>query len=277
MNNTFSFKRFKNLLLNDGKMYYRNFGMMLLLLCCLPAIFLVTHLLFGGQTGTEFRYIFINFIAIIAMMVVPEKVYGKANLSREGSGFAMLPASSLEKFLSMFIYCAILTPIIAILGSYLIDTLLSFLPFSGMDKQISLFSDDYYFSSDIIDIRAGVTPYSYSQMKTYFDIYSIFHNLCFSAIFMLGNMVFKKHKTGKTIICILGATFVLFVCFIALFVRSEWFQGLVVNSNAVDEEQMIAAFSNFMGSGMIIGLVVLIVITIVLYFFTYRKIKTQKY
>ena len=276
MNNTFSFKRFKNLLLNDGKMYYRNFGIILLLLCCLPAIFLVTHLLFGGQTGTEFRYIFINFIAIIAMMVVPEKVYGKVNLSREGIGFAMLPASSLEKFLSMFIYCAIVTPIIAILGSYLIDTLLSFLPFSGMDNRISLFSDEYY-SSDIIDIRAGVTPYSYSQVKTYLNIYSIFHNLCFSAIFMLGNMVFKKHKTGKTIICILGATFVLFVCFIALFVRSEWFQGLVVNSNAVDEEQMIAAFSNFMGSGMIIGLVVLIVITIVLYFFTYRKIKTQKY
>jgi hypothetical protein len=276
MNNTFSFKRFKNLLLNDGKMYYRNFGIMLLLLCCLPVIFMITHLLFGGQTGTEFRYVFINFIAIIAMMVVPEKVYGKANLSREGIGFAMLPASSLEKFLSMFIYCAIVTPIIAILGSYLIDTLLSFLPFSGMDNRISLFSDEYY-SSDIIDIRAGVTPYSYSQVKTYFDIYSIFHNLCFSAIFMLGNMVFKKHKTGKTIICILGASFVFFVCFFALFVRSEWFQGLVRNGNFNDEEQVIEAFSNYMGGGMIIGLVVLIVITIVLYFFTYRKIKTQKY
>ena len=276
MNNTFSFKRFKNLLLNDGKMYYRNFGIMLLLLCCMPAIFMVTHLLFGGKTGTEFRYIFINFIAIIAMMVVPEKVYGKANLSREGVGFAMLPASSLEKFLSMFIYCAVLTPIIAILGSYLIDTLLSFLPFSGMDKRIPLFSDEYYYSN-IIDIEGGVTPFSSSQVKTYLNIYSIFHNLCFSAIFMLGNMVFKKHKTGKTIICILGATFVLFVCFMALFVRSEWFQGLVGNGNGFDEEQMMAAFYSFMSSGMIIGLVVLIVITFVLYFFTYRKIKTQKY
>ena len=278
MNNTFAFKRFKNLLLNDGKMYYRNFGLMLLLLCCLPAIFMVMHLLFHGNTGWEFRYIFINFIAIIAMMAVPAKVYGKVNLSREGVGFAMLPASSLEKFLSMFFYCAIVTPILALLGGYLIDTMLSILPFSGMNERIPIFSDDF---SDIFDTNVfdtgGVMPFSYSQMKPYFYISTIFSNLCFSAIFMLGNMVFKKHKTGRTLICFIGVTFVLSIGAFAVFIKSEWFQGLLGNGNAFDEEQITAAFYDFINAGMVWSLVALIVITIVLYFFTYRKIKTQKY
>ena len=104
MNNTFNFNRFKDLLLNDGKMYIRKFGTSLIVFCCLPAIFWIFNLLFGTETEGAVRLGFIAIVVAIAMIQSPSKVYGHANLSREGVGFAMMPTSSLEKFISMFIY-----------------------------------------------------------------------------------------------------------------------------------------------------------------------------
>ena len=103
MNNTFEFNRFKNLLVNDGKKYFRNFGTALIVFCCLNAIYWIFNLLFGSETMPPIRFGMLLLWTALAMMLVPEKVYGKANLSREGVGFAMMPASSLEKFLSMFL------------------------------------------------------------------------------------------------------------------------------------------------------------------------------
>ena len=134
MNNTFAFNRFKNLLLNDGKMYIRNFGTSLIVFCCMTAILWIFTLLFRASAPETSRFVIIVASTAFAMMLVPSKVYGKANLSREGVGFAMLPASSLEKFTSMFIYCAIVTPIIIFFGGYLVDALLSIFPFGGFKK-----------------------------------------------------------------------------------------------------------------------------------------------
>ena len=140
MNNTFAFNRFKNLLLKDGKMYIRNFGTGLIVFCCLNAIFWIFNLLFGTKSEELFRFGMLCTWTSLAMLLVPSKVYGKANLSREGVGFAMLPASSLEKFISMFTYCAIVTPIIVFFGGYLVDTLLSLFPFGGFERPIHLYT-----------------------------------------------------------------------------------------------------------------------------------------
>ena len=65
MNNAFSFNRFKNLLLNDGKMYLRNFGTSLLVICCLPAANWIFTLIFGytpsGGTRLVYNYILASF------------------------------------------------------------------------------------------------------------------------------------------------------------------------------------------------------------------------
>ena len=140
MNNTFSFNRFKNLLLKDGKMYIRNYGTSLIVWCSLNAIFWIFNLLFGSETMPPIRFGMLCTWTALAMMMVPSKVYGNANLLREGVGFAMMPASSLEKFVSMFLYCAIVTPVIVFFGGYLVDTLLSLFPFGGFDKPIRLYT-----------------------------------------------------------------------------------------------------------------------------------------
>ena len=279
MNNTFSFNRFKNLLLNDGKMYIRNFGTSLIVFCCLPAIFWIFNLLFGSETEGAVRLGFIAIVVVIAMMMVPSKVYGKANLSREGIGFAMMPTSSLEKFVSMFIYCAIVTPIVAFFGSYLIDAFLSIFPFGGFEKPIHLYSLNELVGmmndSEGVIRTGGETDFS---VKDVFPIGLIRTGLYvgiiqWAAIFMLGNMLFKKHKAGKTFACYLGISYLISMIMGLVFFSGDIMKRWINNFSDLPTEQQIMVFHNCM----VWSLVVSIIVTIVLLFFTYRKIKTQKY
>ena len=279
MNNTFAFNRFKNLLLNDGKMYIRNFGPTLIVFCCMTAILWIFSLLFGGSAEGTSRLAIIAVSAAFAMMLAPSKVYGKANLSREGVGFAMLPASSLEKFISMFLYCAIVTPVVVFFGGYLVDAFLSIFPFGGFERPIHLYTINEIVR--MIDdtegaVQAGelnlsleqVLPIGVMRTSLYMGI------IQWAAIFMLGNMLFKKHKAGKTFACYLGIGYLLSTIMGAtMFANTERIEIWLESFSDYPAEKMIRLWHNATIWGMIIG----IIITGVLLYFTYRKIKTQKY
>jgi hypothetical protein len=278
MNNTFSFNRFKNLLLKDGKMYIRNFGTSLIVWCCLNAIFWIFNLLFGSSTMPPVRFGMLCIWTALAMMMVPSKVYGNANLSREGVGFAMMPVSSLEKFISMFIYCAIVTPIVVFFGGYLVDAFLSIFPFGGFEKPIRLYSINeiiQMFNDTEGVVRAGEMDFPIEQvfpigvMRT-----SLYANIIqWSAIFMLGNMLFKKHKAGKTFASYLGISYLISMIMGLVFFNREIMEGWIAKFDGMSTEQQIQWFQNATTWGMVVG----IIITALLLFFTYRKIKTQKY
>ena len=279
MNNTFSFNRFKDLLLKDGKMYIRKFGTSLIVFCCLPAIFWIFNLLFGTETEGAVRLGFIAIVVAVAMIQAPSKVYGQANLSREGVGFAMMPTSSLEKFISMFLYCAIVTPIVAFFGGYLIDAFLSIFPFGGFEKPIHL-----YTLNEIVRLMNDSEGVVRAGGDLEFPIETVFPVgvirtgiilgiIQWAAIFMLGNMLFKKHKAGKTFACYLGISYLISMIMGLLFFNRGFMERWINHFGDLPTEQQIMVFHN----GMVWSLVVSIIITGVLLFFTYRKIKTQKY
>ena len=278
MNNTFAFNRFKDLLLKDGKMYIRNFGTSLIVWCCLNAIFWIFNLLFSSETMPPVRFGMLCIWTTLAMMMVPSKVYGNANLSREGVGFAMMPASSLEKFVSMFIYCAIVTPVVVFLGGYLVDAFLSIFPFGGFDGRIRIYTIGEIVH--MIDDTSGVAQTGKASVL-FSDIFPVgvirtaFYTgiISWSAIFMLGNMLFKKHKAGKTFACYLGISYLISTILGLVAVSSErvklWFERFDEFSDA----QIASTFVNCMTWSLVIAMI----ITFLLLFFTYRKIKTQKY
>jgi len=278
MNNTFDFNRIKNLLLKDGKMYIRNFGTSLIVWCCLNAIFWIFNLLFGTSSDPGFRFGMLCTWTALAMMMVPSKVYGNVNLSREGVGFAMLPTSSLEKFISMFLYCAIVTPVVVFFGGYLVDALLSVFPFGGFEKPIHLYtlnelaamannSEGVVQAGDMELSFTDVFPIGVIRTSMYVGIVQ------WAAIFMLGNMLFKKHKAGKTFVCYMGISYVLSTLFGLAFITSGRLQQWMETLQSYPESEIIRIAHNGMIWGMILG----IIITSVLLYFTYRKIKTQKY
>ena len=277
MNNTFSFNRFKNLLLNDGKMYIRNFGTTVIVFCCLNAVFWIINLLFGSTSNSVFRFGALCIWTAIAIMLVPSKVYGNANLSREGVGFAMMPTSSLEKFVSMFLYCAIVTPLVVFFGGYLVDTLLSLFPFGGFERPIHLYTlNELVRLANDTDgvVRAGDMEFSIDQvfpigvMRT-----SLYVGIIqWAALFMLGNMLFKRHKAGRTFACYMGISYVFSTLLGLVFLTNrmeQWLESL----EDLPVEEVVRLWHNATICGMITGLI----ITAVLLYFTYRKIKTQKY
>ena len=280
MNNTFAFNRFKNLLLKDGKMYIRNFGTNLIVFCCLNAIFWVFNLLFGSSSVQGFRFGMLCTWTGLAMMMVPEKAYGKANLSREGVAFAMLPASSLEKFISMFLYCAIMTPVVVFFGGYLIDAFLSIFPFGGFEKPIHLYSLNELVSmmndSEGVIQAGGETEFSINDVFPIGVIRTgIYVGIIqWAAICMLGNMLFKKHKAGKTFACYLGISYLLSTVFGGIMFANpdridQWWQSI----KKLSDVEMIHLWQNAMTWSLVFS----IIVTLVLLYFTYRKIKTQKY
>lgn len=241
MNNTFDFKRFGQVVTQDWRNYFRNFGIALIVWCSLPVLFWIAALVLELDIDNGARFALIGVFVFTASMIVPSKVYGKANLSREGVRFAMLPATSIEKFFSMVLYCSIITPLFVGLGSWAVDSLLVLLPFGG-------FVDYVVFPKD----RLGLLLVTIACMV-----------LLVSSIFIFGNMVFKKRKAGKTVAWGMLVIFVI-TMILQLFDFFEKYASWECDlSNPVILIWLNDAF--------------MFVLAIVFYFLTYRKIKTQKY
>ena len=239
MNNTFDFKRFGQLLAMDWKNYFRNYGIALLVFVFLPVLLWVASLVLEVNIDADSRTPLLLCIVAGALMIAPSKVYGNANLSREGVGFAMMPATNLEKFFSMVIYCSILTPLVVGLGALGIDSLLALMPFGGFEG---------YCINEFYNIGAAIVNF-------------ICFYLLVSSIFLFGNMVFKKRKAGKTIVW--GVLIILVITIILqLFGFWKGFFYWEITTQA----SLAWINSAFM-----------FVVAIVFYYLTYRRIKNQKY
>jgi len=251
MNNSFDFKRFGQVVAYDWKRYLRNFGITLIVWISVPIMFWVSSLVFGFELPVEVRESIIFGVVALTLMSAPSRVYGKANLPREGVGFAMLPATGLEKFFSMFLHCSMITPVAALLGCWLVDSLLTPLPFGGF-KGFAMMEDFLRNISfgDLVMLIVALATAAWSV----------------SSIFMYGNMVFKRRKTAKTFAWFLLIVFVLSMI-LQLFQFWNTF-GMWVTETSY---QLNLRFLPWLYSG------VQMVVAIVFYVLTYRKIKSQKY
>jgi hypothetical protein len=242
MNNRFDLKRFGQVVTEDWKHYLRRFGITLIVWTCLPILLWITSLVFEVEIDPGSRAGFIAAFIFATVMTVPAHMYGKANLSREGIGFAMLPATNSEKFLSMVLYCSIVTPIFCGLGAWLVDSLMTLLPFGGFKEFVIPFKMEHLFHNLLFAAMVFLTE---------------------SALFMLGNMIFKKRKTGKTFAWILLIVFVL-----TLIIQIDFiWNGLEYLASQITRP--IVAYW--------LGIAFLLVLTTCLNLLTYRRIKNQKY
>ena len=245
MNNTFNFNRFNKVLAFDWKRFIRNFGITLLVWISMPVMFWVTSLVFDFVLDPFIRIGIIVALMAITVILAPSRIYGKVNLPREGVSFGMLPATNLEKFFSMFLYCSILTPVLTLLGSLLVDCLMTLLPFGGFVEFIPLWD------------ALLEAPYSESVGML---VKAIAIVLAESSIFMFGNMIFKRRKAGKTFGWILLIKFTLGLL---LQLTNGSFDWIFSDMNDIANLWISAAITMVIACGF--------------YYGTYRKIKTQKY
>ena len=240
MNNTFNINRFGNLVRRDGMSYFSNYGWTLVVLWALPVIlwFLTYISMETFDTGIiSTRDTKISTLMWLSLMIVPSRLYKNYNDSRKGVILAMTPASSLEKFLSMILYCVVITPIIYLIGALFIDTILALKPGTNpYDGFIfsDFFSKNYESYREILSLgeeELNRSIYDYMLSKNHF-IYKVLQILGFSSVFMFTNMLFKKRKLSKTIgiLTILGIIFS--ICVVRYIINLEY----NFNANWTDEE-----------------------------------------
>ena len=285
MNNTFNINRFGKILKHDGLNYFPNIILSFAILWAIPiVVYLFTILMPTDGTKDVFdafeRINLIDALTKIAVIIAPVRLYKYCNDSRKGIGYAMLPASTLEKFLSMVFYCALVTPIIYIAGALAIDSILALFngPYEGF--AISEFFDTLSQIKHQL-INSGVrweedlpayTEYDKIMTPLIRIMLSVFGILSLSSIFMFGNMIFKKRKTGKMI----GVIILLFIIVMIIFINyvvhnEEYFEQIVSQKDGVE---FVKAIIYYFTRGI---LVAQIVVSAVLLWGVYRKIKTQKY
>ena len=246
MSNTFNLKRFNQVLAYDWKRFIRNFGITLLVWISMPVMFWVTSLVFDFEMDPIVRLFIILGLIAITVMSAPSRIYGKVNLPREGVGFAMLPASSMEQFWSMFLYCSLVTPVLTLVGAWLVDCLMTLLPFGGFKEFIP-----------ILDALEGV-PFGTLVAIVVLLVTSAWAE---SSIFMFGNMLFKRRKGGKTF----GWALLIIFVIVLLFQLTDGWKvfDIIFSTDSIANLWIFSA--------------IMLVIACGFYFGTYRKIKTQKY
>lgn len=285
MNNTFNINRFGNLLALDGRKYLRNFGITLAILCGIPIIGWLLSLIFGFTMPTLPRWGGIYLAMILGIIMIPAKAFGDINLSRDGVRFAMLPVSNLEKYMSYVLFC-LLTPVVIVLGSWAVDSLLTLLPLGGFDHYIKHFGmngimQDFIAEinsmtdTDVVNELGDDFPKVFSMLGPAYSI-GIIINMVFNVgLFMLGNLLFKTHKTGKTLACVIGVSYVLSMLMQVFLLSKGIFPWMNENSFGISAD--LNAITNFVSGSMIFSNILHAVLTIGLYIGIFFKLKTQKY
>lgn len=194
MNKIFSFDRFWKYFKYDLVNAKSNFGLSTLILGFLPLmVYIVSNLfslVFTGRwlpvEGSQaFGGVAMGATFIISSIVLGVKLYGNLTDKKAGSSWIMIPASTFEKFLSMFLIVFIIVPVCLAALLVVSDLILSLLPgytpvASWINKVVSSMADN------------GVTVKYLPMIWLMWGQYAL--------AFLLGAIIFKRAKVAKTIL-----------------------------------------------------------------------------
>lgn len=281
MNKTFDWNRFCKVVNKDFHNIWQNYGMTMLIFTLLPlAAWLLVWALGGLGPGdnnipASVRLVFIMSIVSFVCIMAPSRMYRTCNLPKEGIYFAMLPASKLEKYLSMILFCIVVCPLICLCGSLVLDMFLTLLPFGPYE--------DWFWESSFMSLF-GPYPNEYMNPNAHMDDESVilanqvlyngrFILMCIpsliasGAMFLFTGTIFKKHKVLKTFLALWGIEFVLqiiLIPFIPIFINwIDW-------DGPKDVEQFISWV--YWGS-----FAINVVLAGVLLWWTGRRLKKMRY
>lgn len=214
----FDFRRFRKYFVSDLKTCSANYGLSLLTISLLTplALYVITVvfnlILHLGWEGPSLAFRSTVFgIAMFCMVVtMPVKCYGGLTDKQYGSFWLTLPASRLEKFLSMLIITCIVAPFAGIVLYLGLDALISTMDktcggsigfgimqlLDGMGDLNGAISDlKMNLGSEGIVIEDGTEKLFKQISSPWMYIDDMF---CMILPFLLGAICFKKGKTVKT-------------------------------------------------------------------------------
>lgn len=213
MNDNFEFSRFGKLLTYECRNYVPRFVVALIVFVCIVFSVWLTSAIFNFSVNTSVRTVILNFILGISYFAAPFIVYYNMNDRKRGYSYAMLPASTLEKFASMFIICMVVLPMISYLTLAASDLFFYLVSSMGVGG---------FYGIAVFNPLAVECPHEFGTLSL------VVTYMISIAVPMMFNTVFRTAKVVKTILVDMAASFLLSIVFflIALNVSEETLEVL---------------------------------------------------
>lgn len=246
-NDIFNFNRFGKYFASDIRTCWSNFGLSLLTIAFLfpiatyfitTAFNLVINSTWDGpDMGLR---VFVFAVAMLCLIItMPVKCYGRITEKQYGAFWLMLPASRLEKFISMFIMTCIIVPVTGFVLYLGMDALICAIDHTcgnnliagGMElirKMGDLQSLTMNFVDENITIEdAAVVQDILKQVSSpWLYVDEIF---AMTLPFLLGAVFFKSGKTVKTFLAIFAFSTAFSI--IATPIMTDWMMNIANNMN----------------------------------------------
>lgn len=278
-NDIFSWKRFGKVVRHDLGTLPSQYGVMLLVIALLPAALWLLMLAFSGfeingsapEVPPTVRWILLVLLAQLAALLTPARLYRTCNMPKEGIYYAMLPASKLEKYLSMLLFSLVVCPLMVLVGLFAIDTLLSLLPFGPFEDSLlnmNIISDMYVDPYHDAALLQMVRPISLVlvALLSYVEIVMLF---------LFGATIFKRYKFLWTLLSLWVIRFVFSLVMIPVFVAmvmhaDAWVDQFAAWDGADNVYELVGYFIN-------IALVVSLLVDALLIWWSGRRMKRMSY
>lgn len=219
MNNVFDIKRFGKYFLYDLRRAKNNYLISLLLMGLMPVAFFIIYQFFSLISGHgvsempgEMTCMAIVVSIFVVVLGAGAKIYGSITEKRAGSDYLMLPASTLEKWLSMILIVCVVLPVALFVLLFVSDGIMGL-----------LFPNTYGTRIFEMDFANGFLNGFADTEGFYFNLPGImFLNWCESLlIFTLGAVCFKKAKVAKTLLCLMAFSMIMTPLMLLIFGTSN--------------------------------------------------------
>ena len=242
MNEIFDIKRLGRLIKYEVINYIPNFFKSLLIFASVIAAVWIFSLTVDHNVCPHSRDALVGTLFILAIVLSPFIVYKDMNDRKKGYIYAMIPASTLEKLLSMIVLCVVIVPLLAYAVLTATDLLLWLLSKVGIGSFLHM---EFY--NPFTTIKFVDDEYLQPCIYPVFDSIIYLVNLIVYSIMF--NTIFRKNKVLKTILFNISMTFA-FVILTAVVVNittpefwEDMFEGLV---EWLDEKTDVELFGYLM-------------------------------
>lgn len=246
-NDIFNFSRFGKYFASDIRTCRSNFGLSLLTIALLFPVatyfittvfnFVINSVWDGPDMGLR---VFVFVVALLCMIItMPVKCYGRITEKQYGSSWLMLPASRLEKFVSMFLLTCIIVPVAGIVLYLGMDALICALDHTcgknliaggmelirGMGDLQSL-TMNFVDENVTIEDAAAVQEILKQVSSPWLYVDEIF---AMTLPFLLGAVFFKSGKTVKTFLALFAISTAISIAATPL--MTNWAMNIFNNMN----------------------------------------------
>ena len=242
MNETFDIKRLWKLMQYEVVNYIPNFFKSLLICASVIAAVWIVSLTFDASIMQFGRAELVNVLFMLAIALSPFIVYKDMNNRKKGYFYAMIPASTLEKLLSMVVLCVLIVPLLTYAVLTGTDLLLWLLSKVGIGSFLYMDFYNPFTVGEIVD-----DEYLLPCIYPVFDCILYMVNII--AYTIMFNTIFRKNKVLKTILFNMAMSFA-FVILTAVVVNvttpefwEDMFEGVV---EWLDEKTDVQLFGYLM-------------------------------